>query len=131
MLFRGAMRAMAFAALLCAAPSFAFDDAQYPDLSGQWIGLRMPSCQGQPSFDPVKCWGTTQDAPLTPEYQAIFKANIEDQHAGAFAIDLEVSLLTPGMRGSGQGFAVVMGFVPVLSSDLMSFIVRRVSFCFS
>ena len=51
MLFRGAMRAMAFAALLCAAPSFAFDDAQYPDLSGQWIGLRMPSCRGQPSFD--------------------------------------------------------------------------------
>src|SRR5439155_13740192 len=69
MLFRGAMSAMALAAMLCAAPygAFAFDDAMYPDLSGQWIGLRMPSCRGQPSFDPVKCWGTTQDAPLTPE----------------------------------------------------------------
>jgi len=75
MLYRDAMGVVALAALLCAAScgAWAFDDATYPDLKGQWIGLRMPSCRGQPSFDPTKCWGTTQDAPLTPEYEAIFK----------------------------------------------------------
>ena len=99
MSYRNAMGAMALAAMLCAASwgAFAFDDAIYPDLSGQWIGLRMPSCRGQPSFDPVKCWGTTQDAPLTPEYQAIFKANIEDQKAGGQGTNATSTCLAPGM----------------------------------
>jgi hypothetical protein len=99
MLYRGAMGAMALAAMLCVAPShaWAFDDAMYPDLSGQWIGQRMPSCRGQPSFDPFKCWGTTQDAPLTPEYQAIFKANIEDQRAGGQGTNATSMCLAPGM----------------------------------
>src|SRR5438876_10079034 len=99
MLYRGAMNAVALAVMLCAVPcgAWAFDDAMYPDLSGQWIGLRMPSCRGQPSFDPVKCWGTTQDAPLTPEYQAIFKANIEDQKAGGQGTNATSTCLAPGM----------------------------------
>jgi hypothetical protein len=100
MLIRGAMGTLALAAMLSALPcgAWAFDDAMYPDLSGQWIGNRMPSCKGgQPSFDPVKCWGTTQDAPLTPEYEAIFKANLVDQAAGGQGTNATSTCLAPGM----------------------------------
>jgi hypothetical protein len=50
----------------------AFDDAEYPDLRGQWIRLSPP---GQPGFDPSKPRGRGQEVPLTPEYQAVFEAN--------------------------------------------------------
>ena len=84
MLDRGTMGALALAAMLCAAASGAraFDDAAYPDLRGQWIGVRGTAGGGQPSFDPVKRWGTTQDAPLIPDYEAMFKANLIDQRDG-------------------------------------------------
>jgi hypothetical protein len=99
MLYRGAIGAVVLATILCAASSgaFAFDDAKYPDLKGQWIGVRMPSCRGQPSFDPTKCWGTTQDAPLTAEYDALFKENIADQHAGGQGTNATSTCLAPGM----------------------------------
>jgi hypothetical protein len=99
MLERGAMGAMALAAILCAAASGAraFDDAKYPDLKGQWIGVRGTAGGGQPSFDPVKRWGTTQDAPLTPEYEAMFKANLEDQRVGGQGTNATSTCLAPGM----------------------------------
>ena len=42
MLYRGAMGAMAIAGMLGVATceAWAFDDARYPDLKGQWIGVR-------------------------------------------------------------------------------------------
>jgi len=43
----------------------AFDDAKYPDLSGQWVAVRL-GVRGQPAFDPTKPWGLGQNAPLTP-----------------------------------------------------------------
>ena len=99
MLERGAMGAMALAAMLCAAASgaWAFDDAKYPDLKGQWIGVRGTAGGGQPSFDPIKRWGTTQDAPLTPEYEAMFKANLEDQRVGGQGTNATSTCLAPGM----------------------------------
>jgi hypothetical protein len=99
MLERGAMGAMALAAMLCAAASGAraFDDAKYPNLKGQWIGVRGTAGGGQPSFDPVKRWGTTQDAPLTPEYAAMFKANLEDQRVGGQGTNATSTCLAPGM----------------------------------
>jgi hypothetical protein len=99
MLERGAMGAMALAAILCAAASGAraFDDAKYPNLKGQWIGVRGTAGGGQPSFDPVKRWGTTQDAPLTPEYEATFKANLEDQRVGGQGTNATSTCLAPGM----------------------------------
>src|SRR5437763_2807055 len=59
----------------------AFDDAKYPDLSGQWLPVRL-GVAGQPAFDPTKGWGRGQQAPLTPEYQAIHEASLEDQANG-------------------------------------------------
>jgi hypothetical protein len=73
----------AFAALLAtstAAP--AFDDAKYPDLSGQWVAVRIPGVRGQPAFDPTKPWGRGQQAPLTPEYEKVLEASIADQAVG-------------------------------------------------
>jgi hypothetical protein len=99
MLDRGAMCAMALAAMLCTAASGAraFDDAKYPDLRGQWIGVRGTAGGGQPSFDPVKRWGTAQDAPLTAEYRAMFEANLVDQRDGGQGTNATSTCLAPGM----------------------------------
>ena len=79
MLCRGSI---AIAGLLASvATAQAFDDVKYPDLFGVWrrVNLR-PG--GQPSFDPTKPWGRGQQAPLTPEYQAIHEASLADQVNG-------------------------------------------------
>jgi hypothetical protein len=51
----------------------AAEEAKYPDLRGQWMGVlrTRPGLPGQPSFDPSKAWGKGQEAPLTDEYQAV------------------------------------------------------------
>jgi len=50
----------------------AFDDSKYPNLKGQWDRV------GSPAWVPPGA----PPAPLTPEYQAIFEANLADQAAG-------------------------------------------------
>jgi hypothetical protein len=60
----------------------AFDDAKYPDWKGQWTRVPVPGYRGQPPHDPAKPAGPGQEAPLTPEYQAIFEANLADQASG-------------------------------------------------
>jgi hypothetical protein len=60
----------------------AADAPKYPDLSGQWSRIATPGLRGQPSYDPNKPWGTGQEAPLTPEYQAVLEANLKDQQNG-------------------------------------------------
>jgi hypothetical protein len=99
MLDRGQMGVMGLAAMLCVAASgaWAFDDAKYPDLHGQWIGVRGTAGGGQPSFDPIKRWGTTQDAPLTAEYKTMFEANLVDQRDGGQGTNATSTCLAPGM----------------------------------
>jgi hypothetical protein len=84
MLYRNSISVLALVAALAATwtAARAFDDAKYPDLSGQWLGLRIPSVGGQPGFDPTKPWGLGQQAPLTPEYQAVLEASVADQING-------------------------------------------------
>jgi hypothetical protein len=82
MLYRISMCAIATASLLIAAAKVgAFDDAKYPDLSGQWLAVRLP-VGGQPAYDPTKPWGLRQEAPLTPQYQAVLEASLADQANG-------------------------------------------------
>jgi len=93
---------MALVAMLCAPQggTWAFDDALYPNLKGQWTGVRNPppgASRGQPAFDPTKAWGTTQGAPLTPEYEALFRANLVDQAAGGQGTNATSTCLAPGM----------------------------------
>jgi len=49
----------------------AHDEAKYPNLKDLWSRFVVPGLPGQPSFDQTKPWGKGQQAPLTPEYQAI------------------------------------------------------------
>src|SRR4051794_36064804 len=84
MVSRHAISAAAFAMLLAwIGPAAAFEDAKYPDLSGQWLVVRpRVAGLGQFPFDPVKPWGKGQEAPLTPEYQAVHDASLADQANG-------------------------------------------------
>ena len=80
---------------------FAFDQSKYPDWKGQWSRVWFPGVAGQPSFDQTKPWGAGQQAPLTPEYRAIFEANLADQAAGGQGTDLTSTCLVARVcRGS-------------------------------
>jgi hypothetical protein len=75
----------------------AFEDAKYPDLSGQWVAVRL-GVRGQPAFDPTKPWGLGQQAPLTPEYQKVLEESIREQAQGTQGNWLSgVSCLPTGM----------------------------------
>jgi hypothetical protein len=86
--------AAVFVAALCAAPNgaLAFDQTKYPDWKGQWRRAE----SGAVKFDTTKPL-RAQEAPLTPEYQAIFEANLRDQDAGGQGIDPTYTCLSPGM----------------------------------
>ena len=71
----------AVALFMSVAVAEAFDDAKYPDFSGQWRAIRL-GVGGQPAFDPTKAWGRAQQAPLTPEYKAVFEASLAEQAKG-------------------------------------------------
>ena len=69
---------LAAALALPAAGAQAFDESKYPDFTGQW--RRPPGIAIQ--WDQTKPLGRGQQAPLTPEYRAIFEASMADQAAG-------------------------------------------------
>jgi hypothetical protein len=94
---------LALAVALCASftGARAFDDKAYPDLSGQW--LRTDT--GTPRYDPSKPAGRGQQAPLTPEYQAIFAASLADQaNGGQGNWDSGARCIPPGMPGTMNGY---------------------------
>ena len=84
----------------------AADDGKYPDWRGQWmrIPVRLPT---QPSHDQTKPWGRGQEAPLTPEYQAILEASIADQAQGGLG-----NFPTTSGRAAGMPH-MMMGFGPM------------------
>jgi hypothetical protein len=74
--------------------ALAFDDAKYPDLKGQWRRVE----PGDPTrFDPSKPPGRGQQAPLTPEFQALFEAGLADMGEGGPGLDPSYVCLPPGM----------------------------------
>jgi hypothetical protein len=86
------------AAVLTPTGAAAFDDSKYPDLKGQWHRVAVPSGRYRGvQYDPHKPAGPGQQAPLTPEYQAIFEANLADQALGGQAGDPTYRCLAPGM----------------------------------
>ena len=85
MQYRSAIHAVAVAlavALLMTVGAQAHDEKKYPNLKGQWSRFVVRGFPGQPSFDQTKPWGKGQQAPLTPEYQAILEASLADQAKG-------------------------------------------------
>jgi hypothetical protein len=69
----------------------ATDDAKYPDMSGQWIRM------GAGSLDPKKPTGLGQQAPLTPEYQAILQESVASIAAGGQGNNPMGACIPPGM----------------------------------
>jgi hypothetical protein len=101
---RGPACALALAAMLTCRPAHAFDDASYPDLTGQWTRVNFHT-GGQISFDQSKPWGLGQEAPLTPEYQAILEASIADQaNGGQGNWPSGARCMPPGMPATMNGY---------------------------
>jgi hypothetical protein len=75
--------------------AWAFDDANYPDMKGQWNRIAVPGVA--PSFDPTKRPGLGQQAPLTPEYQKILEASLADQKAGGGGYARDLLCISSGM----------------------------------
>ena len=86
---------IALAAAICMtfADARAFDESKYPDWYGQWTRPRGIGNQ----WDPTKPGGKAQQAPLTPEYQAIYEANLTDQAEGGQGTDPLYRCVPPGM----------------------------------
>lgn len=78
-------------AIAAIAPARAFDQSKFPDWSGQWRRAE----SGVVKYDPSKP-ERAQEAPLTPEYQAIFETNLRDRERGP-SIDPTDGCLSPGM----------------------------------
>jgi hypothetical protein len=95
MLQRSSIGSVALAAFLwmTSASAQAFDESIYPDWSGQWRRPPGVGIQG----DPTKRLGRAQQAPLTPEYQAIYEANLRDQAQGGQGTDPLFRCIPPGM----------------------------------
>ena len=93
MFYRNAVTIIAACAALsvtiCSAR--ALDESKYPDFSGQWIRV------GGTQWDPGKPSGLGQQAPLTPEYQAVYDASLAAQAAGGHGNDLRFTCRTSGM----------------------------------
>jgi hypothetical protein len=85
------------------------EEPKYPDLRGQWSGIlrTVQGLPGQPSFDPAKAWGKGQQAPLTPEYQAILESNLKSQAEGGLGDWRGASCMGFGMP------LITYGFVPM------------------
>jgi hypothetical protein len=84
--------ALAAAMITAASSVHAFDETKYPDWSGQW---RRPAGVGNQ-------WDTSKPPrqgrpPLTPEYQAIYEANLKDQAAGGQGTDPTYTCIPDGM----------------------------------
>jgi hypothetical protein len=72
--------------------AFAHDESKYPDWEGQW--RRPPGVNNQ--WDPSKPTNH-EEAPLKPEYQAKYEANIADMKAGGMGDDPTYTCIPDGM----------------------------------
>jgi hypothetical protein len=117
MRFRKSIGASAFAAvlLLMIGGAGAFDETKYPDLKGQWRrassrGLLAGGAGGL-RYDernpPALTGSLGQEPPLTPEYQAIYEANLADMAKGGQGIDPTYSCTSPGMPRVMIGYSTI------------------------
>jgi hypothetical protein len=93
MIHRTAIGLIALAGMLGAAltQASAHDPAKYPDWAGSW------RIEGGNRWDPTKPTGLGQKAPLTPEYQKILEASLEDQKLGGPGNDPSAWCFPTGM----------------------------------
>ena len=110
MLERNSIGAFALLAalILPTAGAQAHDVGKYPDWSGQWRVI------GGNVWDASKPRGLGQQAPLIPEYQAIFEASLKDQEAGGQGTNLRYTCMPNGMP---RQMNVLAGMEFVFSSE--------------
>jgi hypothetical protein len=70
----------------------AHDETKYPDLRGQWSRGK-----GGAQWDQSKPGGLRQEVPLTPEYQAIYEANLASQASGGEGYNPQAVCMPSGM----------------------------------
>jgi hypothetical protein len=102
---RSPIRALAVVATLMTTTAIAqaFDEAKYPDLSGAWERTGGAA----PRFDTSKPRGLAQQAPLTPEFQAMYEASLADQAAGGQGDHTVYKCLPWGMPAMMNGYAEI------------------------
>jgi hypothetical protein len=102
----------------------AFDDSKYPDWNGQW--RRPPGVNNR--WDPSKP-RLKEEAPLTPEYQAIYEANLRDQEAGGMGTDPTYTCIPDGMpRAMNVIFPMEIVIMPKTTYILIEYLtmLRRI-----
>jgi hypothetical protein len=96
MLMRSAVSSVTLIGVLCTTlnGAWALDETKYPDWKGQWV--RADSAETAP-WDARKPRGLGQQPPLTPEYQAIFEANLKQLAVGVTSRDPTVRCIPAAM----------------------------------
>jgi len=116
--------ALAAALTMTMAGAQAFDDSKYPDFAGQW--RRPPGIGNQfNTAKPVR----QGEAPLTPEYQAIYEANLKDQAEGGQGTDPTYICIPDGMpRGMNVIFPMEIVITPNTTYMMIEYLsmLRRV-----
>jgi hypothetical protein len=97
-----AVAAFSAALLMEIAGPTAYAETRYPDVRGQWTAIG-----GSVKFVPDRPRGLGQEAPLTPEYQAIFEANLKDMAEGGQGTDPTTWCLSPGMPRVTNGYGEI------------------------
>jgi len=102
-MFSRAVGIVALIVGLCAAigGAQAYDDAKYPNWKGQWY-------RAQPvQWDATRPPGRGQQAPLTPEYQALHEASLAEQRRGGQEYKPQVRCVPAGMP------QMMIGYEPI------------------
>jgi hypothetical protein len=94
MLARYAISAIALTLATAIGDARATDAPIYPNLSGWFVRIDTGHGAG---WDPNKSQGLSQEAPLTPEYQAILRASLASLAAGGQGNNTMAECIPPGM----------------------------------
>jgi hypothetical protein len=115
------MGAFALAAsLVASSAALAYDEAKFPDWSGQWFR----AYGGNPRYDQTKPL-RKQEAPLKPEYQVRFEASMKDQDIGGHGLDPAYTCLPQGMPRMMSG---VSPFEFLISPGVTHMLFERTEF---
>jgi hypothetical protein len=117
------LAAVAVTLALAGTSARASDEIKYPDMSGQWIRI------GAGSFDPKKPSGLGQQAPLTPEYQAILETSVASIASGGQGNNPMGACIPPGVPRTminyeGMEIVVTPGITYIMLQEPMDQIRR-------
>ena len=122
MLYRSLLGAMVLVALsIPSASAQLFDNSKYPDWSGQWRWVPDGDVPRYDHTKPIR----GQQAPLKPEYQALFEASIKDQDLGGFGLDTNYACIPQTMPRLMNG---IVPFEFVVSPDVTHILYERMNY---